>query len=294
MMQRIAWGFWAYLLGVIVLGAWVRIASAGDGCGTDWPTCHGDWVPGSAVFKTQLEYAHRVTSGVLGPWALWLWWRARQKPVVWAAGLVVVWVGFEGAIGAGLVLKGLVASNASMARAWMVAVHLCNTLVLVGAATLLARDWDKKSNVHRPPTGWWVLTGLFVLTAAAGAVTALGDTLFPPQAWSQQDGTGLGGIWQGLQGHIRHDLSSGQHFLVRLRMFHPLLALTSAVLLLRAAARARGNRCFIAALCASLILGVANVLAEAPVVLQLLHLLAAQLVWAAWVDLGWRGARPEA
>jgi len=42
---RFAWFFVAYLVAVILFGAWVRITGSGNGCGSHWPACNGALVP---------------------------------------------------------------------------------------------------------------------------------------------------------------------------------------------------------------------------------------------------------
>ena len=61
-----AWVTYAYLLGVILFGAWVRITGSGAGCGSHWPTCHGELIPRSPSVQTMIEYTHRLTSGLCG------------------------------------------------------------------------------------------------------------------------------------------------------------------------------------------------------------------------------------
>ena len=63
---RFAWAFVAYLLLVILFGAWVRITHSGAGCGSHWPTCHGQIVPIAPSMETIIEFSHRLTSGLLG------------------------------------------------------------------------------------------------------------------------------------------------------------------------------------------------------------------------------------
>ena len=68
----------------------------------------------------------------------------------------------------------------------------------------------------------------------SGAVTALGDTVFPTQP--ALDGT--------LLAKIRADTSPSQHFLVRLRVIHPVLAILSSLLvtgIMISAMSRRGN-----------------------------------------------------
>ena len=49
----------------VTLGGIVRVTGAGDGCGVDWPKCHGQWIP-VFNFETLLEYSHRLSATVLG------------------------------------------------------------------------------------------------------------------------------------------------------------------------------------------------------------------------------------
>jgi len=59
-----------------------------------------------------------------------------------------------------------------------------------------------------------------MLTCMSGAVTALGDTVFPTQP----------ALNASLLSTIRADASPSQHFLVRLRVLHPLVAVCAALL----------------------------------------------------------------
>jgi len=282
----------AYLLFVILFGAWVRITGSGAGCGDHWPTCGGELVPRAPSLQTLIEYTHRITSGTLGLLALALpVWAFRlfppRHPARRAALATFVLVLVEAGIGAGLVLKQLVASDASLARAIAVALHLTNTLLLTGAAALTvafarARRAAPETRQGRgAPDGATTLEGGaalgtgarllialligLVLVAASGAVTALGDTLFPVSAGAE---------------HPRG------HFLVQLRLLHPLLACFMVCASVLCAVRfARFPRCRPWALGlgvtagAQLVVGALNIALSAPGWLQLVHLLGAQLAW---------------
>ena len=288
----------AYLLFVILFGAWVRITGSGAGCGDHWPTCGGEIVPRAPSAQTLIEYTHRITSGMLGLMALALpLWAfrlyPRRHPARRYALATFVLVMIEAGIGAGLVLKQLVASDASQARAVAVALHLTNTLLLTGAAalTLAFARAGATPQVRLAPAGGVgagqlparsggvllaaLLVGL-VLVAASGAVTALGDTLFPVH------GAGA---------------APRDHFLVQLRVLHPLLACfmvcASVLCAVRFAAvpRCRPWALGLGALAgAQLVFGALNIGLSAPGWLQLVHLLGAQLTWLCAVLLtdAWR------
>ena len=68
-----AWMFLAYMVAVVMFGAWVRITHSGAGCGDHWPTCRGEIVPFSPSIETIIEYTHRLTSGLLGILGVVLW-----------------------------------------------------------------------------------------------------------------------------------------------------------------------------------------------------------------------------
>jgi heme A synthase len=117
------------------------------------------------------------------------------------------------------------------------------------------------------------LAGL-VIVSAAGAVTALGDTLFPPES---------------LQAGIAQDLDPTAHFLIRLRVIHPMIAVVVSVYLLaiagvlletksnlRVSRSIWGMRVVIGL---QLVGGLVNVILLAPVWMQIIHLLLADLLW---------------
>ena len=294
--SRFAWLFVLYLIGVIMFGAWVRITHSGAGCGSHWPTCHGEIIPIAPSVETMIEYTHRLTSGLCGIFGLillgWAWARYRSSRVLNGMLVTLFFIILEGAIGAGLVLKELVADDSSVARAIVISLHLVNTLMLTGAAALTA--WWSEGHERPKLTGghgikWLVGAGLvaLVFTSMSGAVTALGDTLFPVAPTE-------GG---GLFAHVRDDLSATNHFLVRLRAVHPVLAILTAAFNLWLANHVIGSpelgegaRKW-AILLASMVgvevlLGILNVMLHAPGWAQLSHLFTAQIIWISALLMG--------
>ncbi|MFB6263748.1 MAG: COX15/CtaA family protein [Bradymonadaceae bacterium] len=286
--ERALWAFIGYLLLVVLFGAWVRISFSGAGCGQHWPTCQGAVIPPSPRFETLVEYTHRLSSGLLGLMDLgllaWAWRRDDVEDRV-VRGLLATtfFVVVEALIGAGLVLAELVEHDASVARAVVVGFHLANTFLLTAAAALSA--WWASGGSTPNWTGTVLergavgVLGVLVLIGMTGAVTALGDTLFPI------DPT----VGEGWVQKLRTSLSPAEHFLVRLRVVHPLLAVLGAVALAIFANEVRtgpaGGRAGrpAAALLGLVVLEVAagflNLMLGAPGWLQIVHLLLAQLVW---------------
>jgi heme A synthase len=291
-----AWSFLFYLLLVILFGAFVRISFSGAGCGDHWPTCHGEIIPPKPSTETMIEYTHRLTSGILGIFALvlvgWAWKKFGKHSRVFIASVVtLIFIIFEALIGAGIVLAELVNRDDSIARSVIISIHLVNTLMLTGSAGLVAW-WGSGGSVPDLKSSsrlkWLIVVGMvgIILTSMSGAITALGDTLFPV------DPT----VGDGLFDRVRDDLSPTKHFLVRLRIIHPIVAVVTAGYLLvlstivrtsEVNARARTLGVILLVLTVVEVLaGVVNIWLHAPGWLQLTHLFLAQALWVALVLMG--------
>ena len=285
-----AWLTLAYNLGVILWGAYVRASGSGAGCGEHWPLCNGVAIPRDPSTATLIEFSHRLTSGLalIAVVALLIWvWRACAPghPARRGAAWTVFFMLTEAGVGAGLVLFQLVADNATMARAMFMAVHLLNTFVLLSALTLTAWWLSGRARLDLPAHRGTALVfggvavGMLVV-GASGAVAALGDTLFPHNSLSEA---------------LRADLSSTSHLLIRLRFLHPVFAiLVGATLMMGASALAvrsgkSGWRLAVSVVVLAglqMALGFLNVFLLAPIWMQMIHLLVADLLWVTFVLLG--------
>jgi heme A synthase len=285
---RYAWGVLGYTIAVILWGAYVRASGSGAGCGSHWPLCNGVVIPVSPRLATLVEFTHRASSGLtlllVGGLLVWGWMAfPRRHPVRLGAILSLLFVLSEAAVGAGLVHFELVAQNASAARAITIAVHLVNTFLLLGALTLTAwwASTGRQLEFRHRGSILWIL-GLsmvgVLLLGMSGAVTALGDTLFPAESLAQG---------------IQQDLSPTTYFLLRLRVIHPLLAMLVAF---GAGAGALAIRersdnpitdrlalGLVGLFGLQLVTGLSNVVLLAPIWLQQVHLLLADLVWVCLV-----------
>ncbi len=286
-LARLAWATLAYNVLVILWGAFVRATGSGAGCGAHWPLCNGEVVPRSPSVATLIELTHRVTSGAALILALVLYLAARQatpagSSVRRAAVWVVVLELMEGAVGAIIVLLRYVGTDASAERTFSVAAHLTNTFFLLVVLVITAL---RASGVARPaaPSAARrrlvaLAVGLSVVVGIAGAITALGDTLFPAES---------------LASGLAQDASPTAHFLVRLRVIHPLMATLTALVLAGVAGTAtlgspspllkRSAIAVVVTQLAQIACGVVNLVMLAPVPMQMLHLLFADLAWIALV-----------
>jgi heme A synthase len=281
-----AWVVTLYNILVILWGAFVRATGSGAGCGSHWPLCNGEVIPRSTAAATAIEFTHRVTSGLAFLLVLGLLvWVMRTAPKgeyirksAWGAMIFMI---SESLVGAGLVLFEWVAGNVSIARVVVMGIHLANTMMLLFFLGLTAWWGSGGSPVLLRKRGndrWLLLVGFLavLLMSIAGAVTALGDTLFPAES-----------LVEGIQA----DLSPTAHFLVRLRVWHPFFAVVVGMLLyylVRYLLDRQGGplvRKFAYALLiiygVQLGAGALNLFLLAPVWMQIIHLFLATLVWVA-------------
>jgi heme A synthase len=111
-----------------------------------------------------------------------------------------------------------------------------------------------------------------------GAIAALGDTLFPARSLAEG---------------LRADVDPAAHYLVRLRVLHPVLAILAGIYLsgmVWAVGRARPaaltspwGRAVTLLVLLQLVVGLTNLFLLAPTPVQLVHLLVADLLWIAAV-----------
>ncbi len=286
--ERYAWGVVGYNVLVIVWGAMVRATGSGAGCGNHWPLCNGQVIPVSPSVHTMIEFTHRSMTGlatfaVLG--LLLMTFRAteRRSAARIAAVLSGVLLLNEALLGALLVKLGYVTGNQSVGRMVMLSVHLSNTLLLMAALTmtaLLLRTGQMRGAGARWRSAGVVGLGLAATLAVgvSGSLAALGDTLFPAAS---------------LRAAVAADFATGSPWLIRLRWVHPASAVVAGMfvlwLVLRSWSRrdstGRLARIVAGLLAMQFVLGFADVLLLAPVYLQLLHLLGADLYWIALVAL---------
>jgi heme A synthase len=184
-------------------------------------------------------------------------------------------------IGAGLVLYELVDQDKSNARLVSITLHLVNTFLLLGALTLFTRSLKSPERVNlwsaitKTQKLWLVSGALLLATGTTGAIAALGNTLYPAES-----------LAHGLQ----QDFHPESHLALRVRILHPIFAVASALLIFALGARRISSstrptpvRLLIAATAGNVALGLLNLLLLAPVWMQLVHLLVADLVWIAWI-----------
>jgi heme A synthase len=281
---RFAWAVLFVNMVVVLLGAFVRATGSGAGCGAHWPLCNGVVIPRDPQIQTKIEFTHRIGSGIALVFVMtlfiWAWVIfPKHHRVRIGASLSLFFILMEALVGAVLVLFEWVAQDVSTGRVISIAVHLVNTFFLLASVTLTAwwasggKPIRLKGNGNK---GWFFVPSLagVLLIGMTGALTALGDTLFPVSSLAEG---------------IQQDFLSTSHFLIRLRIWHPFIAVTVALYTGMVAFREwkssqdKWTKRFSLALGSLLKLqimaGLINLALLAPVWMQLVHLLLAESVW---------------
>lgn len=278
------WGLLIYNLLVILWGAFVRASFSGDGCGANWPHCGESVLPQLHEKPAIIEFTHRLSTGILLPMLIvlgvWGWKKfPKNHPVRLGVILTILFTLSEALIGAGLVLFKLVAHNSSMFRALAMSAHLVNTYLLLSSITLTALWSSGLPRMQLKEQGtiayalFFGFFGLMVL-GVSGAITALGDMLFPSATL--------------IEG-IKQDFNPAAHLLVRLRPLHPFLAMSVGLYLILIAglvshlrpspqtqryAKLIGFWFF-----TQIAVGMLNFLMHAPIPMQIIHLLLSDIIW---------------
>lgn len=292
---RYAWFVLFYNLVVVLWGVFLRASKSGDGCGMHWLTCHGEVLPSAPQFKTVIEFTHRIMSALDGlimvillVWAIRIWMRARDRDslsVLRTTAASFFFVLTEGALGAGLVLTGNTAETLTAARPFWMAAHLINTFILLAFLTLTARRASGSPGISLRGRGNYlgaVAAGvlLIMIVSITGSIAALANMIFPS-----------GTLAEG----IAKDFSETSHMLLRLRLLHPITAVLTSVFLVfltswmaksaSSAAAVRWANATAVLVLLQIGFGAMTLLMLAPIVMQLGHLLLADLVWISFVML---------
>lgn len=288
---KFAWFTLVWNMVVILWGVFLRASKSGDGCGQHWLTCHGEVIPSAPELKTVIEFSHRITSflALVAVVALVIWtFRKFQKgsQIRRTAIGCLVFVLTEALVGAGLVLTGNTAETLTPARPFWMAGHLINTFILLAFLSLTARyasgggaiKWSVPVKYKIAFVVGILAIGIVSLT---GSIAALANMIFPS-----------GTIAEG----IAKDFSETSHILLRLRLSHPITAILTSVFLVfltgwiaKESGKDKRVERWSNAVALLVLLqigfGSLTLFMLAPILLQVGHLLIADLIWIAYVYL---------
>ena len=288
---KFAWFTLAYNILVILWGVFLRASKSGDGCGQHWLTCQGEVIPSAPELKTIIEFSHRMTTGpaflfvlVLVIWAFRKF--AKGHPARKTALISLFFIVTEALVGAGLVLTGNTAETLTDARPFWAIGHLINTFTLLVFLALTAwyASGDRKLSIDgRTKQVVLIVLGVIAIlfVGTSGSVAALSNMLFPSQSLAEG---------------VAKDFSEGSNILLRLRLSHPILSIVTSVYLLFLTGWLRsasdGNRDVVRwsnylsiLVLIQIAFGAATFLTLAPIVMQIGHLLLADLIWISLIML---------
>ncbi len=288
---KFAWFTLAYNILVILWGVFLRASKSGDGCGQHWLTCQGEVIPSAPELKTIIEFSHRMTTGpaflfvlVLVIWAFRKF--AKGHPARKTALISLFFIVTEALVGAGLVLTGNTAETLTDARPFWAIGHLINTFTLLAFLALTAwyASGDRKLSIDgRTKQVVLIVLGVIAIlfVGTSGSVAALSNMLFPSQSLAEG---------------VAKDFSEGSNILLRLRLSHPILSIVTSVYLLFLTGWLRsasdGNRDVVRwsnylsiLVLIQIAFGAATFLTLAPIVMQIGHLLLADLIWISLIML---------
>lgn len=122
------------MLLVVLNGAMVTANDAGQGCGAEWPLCHGKFVPAHTLASI-IEYTHRAVSGLVGILVLMLFiavWKfvKERKDAWWYAFIALLFTVVQAVMGALAVVLGQAPA--------VMALHYGFSLIAFAATLLLS------------------------------------------------------------------------------------------------------------------------------------------------------------
>lgn len=292
---KYAWFVLAYNLLVIIWGVFLRASLSGDGCGEHWLTCGGEVIPSAPQLKTQIEFFHRITSSLAGIFVIGLLISSivkrrgekteQNRLLVKMSLLSLIFIIIEGVVGGLLVLTGNTAANWTPTRPYWMAAHLINTFTLIAVLSLTAwfASGGKSFSFFKAERKVLFLLiiailGIFIV-GMSGSIAALSSMLYPSSSLAEG---------------IAKDFSASSHYILRLRVFHPILSVLLALFLIGLAGwikkESNGDSSTIrwANILSILVLtqiisGIVTILTLAPIVMSLIHLFLADAVWIAFV-----------
>ncbi|MBX7173741.1 MAG: COX15/CtaA family protein [Pyrinomonadaceae bacterium] len=292
---KYAWFVLAYNLLVILWGVFLRASLSGDGCGEHWVTCGGEFIPSAPQLKTQIEFFHRITSSLAGITVIILLISAivkrvkektsQSKLLLKMSVLSLIFIIIEGIVGGLLVLTGNTAANWTPTRPYWMAAHLVNTFTLIAVLALTAwfASGGKSFSLFKADRKVLLFLiigtiGIFIV-GMSGSIAALSSMLFPSSTLSEG---------------IAKDFSASSHYILRLRVFHPILSVMTGLFLIflanwlkkqsdESAGVKRWGNILTGIILIQFVSGAVLILLLTPIVMQLIHLFLADAVWISFV-----------
>ena len=282
-----AWFTLFYNLLVVGWGVYLRAMKYGDGCGSNWPLCNGPSNPAMGPIAKLIESSHRYSTELAGliavAFVIWAF-RAFGKghPAKKYAVVALLFTVAEALVGRHLVVKGLVTSNETLERAFWMGAHVLSTFMLVGAiagAALAASNIRPMRLKAQGAAGWLLVFGFVgtMILGVSGAISAFGHQVRP-------DVEGLSEM-----------MKPSAFWASKLALTHPVGSASIGLYLLLMCGLVQhlrpdpfvknASKLLIGILVTQLAVGALNIFFKAPVALQMVHLVLADMNWISVVVL---------
>lgn len=280
-----AWFVLIYNLAAVAWGVFVRASKSGDGGGAQWPLLDLSHQPMSGTFARLVEGSHRLSTALCGVFAILLLVMAiRNFPKGHQArlfsGIALGFTLLEGLIGAALVLFKLVTTNESAARVGVMSFHVISTMLLVSSIALAAMSatgagrMRLKGNGSVLPMGILSFLGVMVL-GVTGAINALSHTLMP------------------VKDVISQAARADAHWMQQAQPLHPYLSVAVGLLVCLFAGMLghlrpsepvkKATKIMVVMFVGQLLLGLVNIRLDAPIWMQMLHLVMGDALFVSMV-----------
>lgn len=226
-----------------------------------------------------------IALGIIKIFTLLIIWVWNNHPLRKLALASLIFIIIEGVVGGLLVLTGNTAANWTPTRPYWMAAHLINTFTLIAVLSLTAwfASGGKSFSLFKAERKILLLlivaiAGIFIV-GMSGSMAALSSMLYPSSTLAEG---------------IAKDFSASSHYILRLRVFHPILSVLLGLFLIGLAGwlkkQSDGDSSTIrwANILSILVLtqfvsGIVTILTLATIVMSLIHLLLADAVWIAFV-----------
>jgi heme A synthase len=157
-------------LGLVVLGAVVRVTDSGLGCGNQWPTCNGSIFPPLDNLTAWIEWLHRLSALLIGLFGIGMLvvairaYRKQNRSVLVITVVAALLYAFQSGLGAVVVKQDL--------QPTLVTLHLATAMLLLGALLLAGVLSFYEPREHR--SGDAVTNMVYITTAIAFVIILTG------------------------------------------------------------------------------------------------------------------------
>ena len=272
-----AWFVLSLTILVIISGDIVQITGSGAGCGESWPKCNDEILPDVTNTNTIIEFIHRILTTIVGFCIIALAIFSRIllgknhfcTKTTYAAIFFLI---TEILIGAMLVRFGWVEFDISWGRVIVDSLHVLNTFFLVAtiASSTQYKSITSISNYLKNARTLIFAVIIFLIISVTGALNSLADLLYIENIPASQK-------------------NNIYDFLISVRALHPFIAIIGGMIIAYIFLTLSGRSLvtyqkkltviILATIGVQFFIGILNIALMTPLVIQIIHLVLANILW---------------